>query len=198
MRLPAGHFRHEDVEQGPRGVLLAAYAWIARRASHDPSLLPAPLVLQDRALPHHARRPGMSRPAQRCETANAARPGASGGRRERGRAASRPHPAPRPPGHEQGRHDRLAARRVAQHGRCRVGERPAPPMGHDAEPLGGPGRPVVQVHPPAGEVAATALRLQQVIVSAPVAQVVTAADVAADLLTGRRGGPLDCRPAPGR
>jgi hypothetical protein len=43
MRLPAGHFRHEDVEQGPRRVLLAAYAWIARRASHDPSLLPAPL-----------------------------------------------------------------------------------------------------------------------------------------------------------
>src|SRR5215211_5215149 len=62
MRLPAGHFRHEDIEQGPRRVLLAAYAWIARRASHDPSLLPDPWLLQDRALPHHIRRPGRSRP----------------------------------------------------------------------------------------------------------------------------------------
>ena len=64
-------------------------------------------------------------------------------------------------------------------------------MGHDAEPLGGPGRPVIQVHPPAAKVAAAALRLHQVIVPAPVAQVVTVADVAADLLTARRGGPLD-------
>src|SRR4029453_16696440 len=76
---------------------------------------------------------------------------------------------------------------------CRVGERPAAPVGHDVESLGGPARPVVQVHPPAAKVAAAALGLHQVIVPAPVAQVVTVADVAADLLTGRRGGPLDGR-----
>src|SRR4029450_7395389 len=68
----------------------------------------------------------------------------------------------------------------------------APPVGRDVESLGGPARPVVQVHPPAAKVAAAALGLHQVIVPAPVAQVVTVADVAADLLARRRGGPLGC------
>src|SRR5215218_2817942 len=99
MRLPAGHFRHEDVEQRPRRVLLAAYAWIARRASHDPSLLPAPLVLQDRALPP-PQPTAREEPAGTVVRDRVTLPGPARlvvGGRERGRAASRPHLAPRPP-----------------------------------------------------------------------------------------------------
>jgi hypothetical protein len=55
-------------------------------------------------------------------------------------------------------------------------------MGHDVEPLGSPGRPVVQVGLPAPEVASASLRLDQVVVAVEVAQVVTVADVASALL----------------
>ena len=66
-----------------------------------------------------------------------------------------------------------------------VGERRAAAMGDDVQPLRGPGRPVIQVHPPAPEVALAALSLNEIVVLAHVAQVVAVADVAADPLTGR-------------
>jgi hypothetical protein len=66
-------------------------------------------------------------------------------------------------------------------------------MGHDLQPFGGPGRPVVEVGPPGREVAPASLRLDQVVVAAEVAQVVAVADVAADLLADRGRGPLHGR-----
>ena len=66
-------------------------------------------------------------------------------------------------------------------------------MGHDLQPFGGPGRPVMEVDPPGREVAPAPLSLDQVVVPAEIAQVVPIADVAADLLADRGRGPLHNR-----
>jgi hypothetical protein len=64
-------------------------------------------------------------------------------------------------------------------------------VGHDLQPFGRLGRPVMEVDPPAAEVAPAPLSLDQIVAPAEVAQVVTVADVAADLLADRGRGALD-------
>ena len=64
-------------------------------------------------------------------------------------------------------------------------------MGHNLQPFGCLGRPVIEVDPPGGEVAPAPLGLDQIVVLAAVAQVVTVADVAADLLADCGRGALD-------